>query len=67
MKKIGEIITAIRTFISEVHMELKKCAWPGRPELIESTVVVIVSVLIVSLFVGLSDVLLAGVMRLVIR
>ena len=39
-------------------MELKKCAWPTRPELFESTVVVIVPALILGVFVGVSDLVL---------
>lgn len=67
MSKLQEGIARIRTFVDEVRTELKKCAWPTRPELYESTVVVIVSVLIVGAFVGASDVIIRGVLRLVIR
>jgi preprotein translocase subunit SecE len=67
MKKIVEMVAGIRTFLTEVQVELKKCAWPGRSELLESTAVVIISVLIVGVFIGLSDVTLMGFLRLVIR
>jgi preprotein translocase subunit SecE len=59
-----EKITAARTFISEVGMETKKCVWPERQELVESTVVVVVSVVLLSAFVGVSDKLLVWLLGL---
>ncbi|HDZ62675.1 MAG TPA: preprotein translocase subunit SecE [Nitrospirae bacterium] len=44
-----------RTFLKEVKVELKKVAFPSRDEVIGSTKVVIVTVLIISLFLGLVD------------
>ncbi|HBA83538.1 MAG TPA: preprotein translocase subunit SecE [Verrucomicrobia bacterium] len=67
MKKIKDAIAGLRTFIEEVRIELKKCTWPNRSELIDSTVVVIVSVVLVSLFVGVSDFVLSNLLRLVIH
>jgi preprotein translocase subunit SecE len=67
MNKIQQVITQVRTFFAEVQAELKKCSWPSRSELFESTVVVVVSVLIVGVFVGVSDVVLMGMMKLIIR
>jgi preprotein translocase subunit SecE len=65
MNKLGTAVTSMRTFFTEVQVELKKCAWPTRPELLESTVVVIVSVLILGVVVGLSDVILQNLMRVI--
>ncbi len=67
MSKIQQGITAARTFIEEVRTEMKKCSWPTRSELSESTMVVIVSVVLLAIFVGLSDMVLMGLMRMVIR
>ena len=67
MNKLQEGINRVRTFIEEVRTEMKKCSWPTRSELFESTTVVIMSVLITGGFVGMSDLLLYGLMRLVIR
>ena len=49
------LIEQIRTFYHNTVTELKKCTWPTRDELTESTVVVIVSVVILSVFVGVAD------------
>jgi len=67
MKKIKELIAGSRGFVGEVQTELKKCSWPTRPELLESTVVVIVSVVILGVFVGVSDMVLMTVLRVLIH
>ena len=67
MKKIVELIQVLKTFLSEVKIELKKCTWPTRQELFESTMVVVISVLILGVFVGLSDTVLMGLLRSVLR
>jgi len=67
MNKIQESVKNVRSFIGEVTAEMGKCTWPERQELMGSTLVVIVSVLLMSVFVGLSDRVLVGVLRLLIR
>ena len=67
MGKVGRWIEGLRAFFSEVRLELTKCTWPTRPELLESTVVVVVSCLIVATFVGVSDGLLMSLMSVIIR
>ena len=44
-----------RQFLREVKVELKKVTWPGKRELIGSTIVVIVFVFIVAAYLGLVD------------
>lgn len=67
MSKLKQAVTGVQTFMGEVQVELKKCTWPTRPELLESTVVVIVAVLILGAAVGFSDLILNMILRLVIR
>jgi len=67
MKKIVELFNTLKTFLSEVKIELKKCTWPTRQELLGSTMVVVISVLIIGVFVGLSDTVLMGLLRVVLR
>ena len=45
----------IRTFFEEVRTELKKVSWPKKDELIRSTSVVIIMILITAVIVGLLD------------
>jgi len=67
MNKIQQAISGTKGFVDEVRMELKKCSWPSRSELVESTVVVFVSVFIVAVFVGFCDLVLQNLLRLVVR
>ena len=67
MKKIVELINALKTFLGEVKAELKKCTWPTRHELVGSTIVVVFSVIILGVFVGLCDTTLMGLLRAVLR
>ena len=67
MKKIVELFDALKTFLGEVKTELKKCTWPTRQELLGSTMIVVVSVIILGVFVGLSDTALMAFLRAVLR
>ncbi len=67
MSKISNSIGGLRNFIGEVKAELKKCAWPTQSELIQSTGVVIFSVILLAVLVGVSDLVLMQVMSLIIR
>ena len=55
MGKISQKISSLKTFVSEVKVELVKCAWPTRKELFGQSVVVIIAVIILGIFVGLCD------------
>jgi preprotein translocase subunit SecE len=45
----------VRTFFREVRVEMKKVTWPTRKELLKSTGVVIVAVVIAAAFIGVFD------------
>ena len=45
----------IQLFFRETIGELRKVTWPTRKELYESTILVIVSVMAVSIFIGVVD------------
>ncbi|MCI0483201.1 MAG: preprotein translocase subunit SecE [candidate division NC10 bacterium] len=57
---------AIR-FFKEVRAELGKVSWPSRKEVIGSTAVVLISVFILSFFLGLVDVVLQKIMSAILR
>jgi preprotein translocase subunit SecE len=48
-------IDTAREFFKDVRVESSKVSWPTRTELRDSTIVVIVAVLIVTVFVGIVD------------
>ena len=54
-------------FLREVSLELKKVTWPTRKQTIGLTVVVIILVLIISLFLGVIDIGLSSLIRLVLQ
>ena len=63
MNRVTEGVAKVKLFVEEVRTELRKSAWPDRSELVESTVVLIVSVVLLSIFVGLGDGLLATIVN----
>jgi len=57
----------IKNFFKEVRTEAKKVNYPTKDELIGSTWVVITTVVIVSVFLGIVDVSLSKIVRLIVR
>ena len=53
-------------FLREVKIELKKVTWPSRKQTIGSTVVVLILVLLISLFLGVVDMGLSQLIRVVL-
>ncbi len=56
----------ISGFLREVVSEMRKVTWPGRKELIGSTIVVVVLVLIIAFYIGLVDFFLSRLMDMVL-
>lgn len=54
-------------FLREVKVELKKVVWPSRKQTIGSTVVVLILVIIISVFLGMVDIGLSGLIRVVLK
>jgi preprotein translocase subunit SecE len=48
-------IQAITDYFRDVRVEMSKVSWPSRRELRDSTLVVIVMVIMVSIFIGIVD------------
>jgi len=57
----------IRIFFDEVKLEAKKVNYPTKDELIGSTWVVITTVFVVSVFLGMVDLSLAKIIKLLVR
>ena len=62
-----DFLRRAQEFIREVVAEFRKVAWPSRQELINSTVVVIAVTVVVALFLGAVDVVLARVVERILR
>jgi preprotein translocase subunit SecE len=54
-------------FLREVKIELKKVTWPTRKQTIGSTAVVIILVMIISFFLGIVDIGLSSLVRVVLQ
>jgi len=54
-------------FLREVRAELRKVTWPSRKQTIGSTLVVLVLVMIISFFLGVVDIGLSGLVRVVLQ
>ena len=70
------MFSRLNKFSSEVKSELQKCSWPWDPkekgvkryrELIDSTVVVLVAMLLLGGFVAFSDLIVMNVMDLILQ
>ncbi len=65
--KFKEMIKKIQGFTSEVRAEMQKVTWATREELIGSTTVVLVTMAILSSFIGVTDLILSYVLSLILR
>jgi len=54
-------------YLKDVRLELTKVAWPTKPELTGSTVVVIIMTIIMSAFIGVVDFGLSQVTKLILK
>ncbi len=70
------MITKAKNFISEVRVELQKCSWPWEPkekgikrykELTDSTLVVLIAMVLLGGYVALFDFVLVNVIHLFTR
>jgi len=62
-----EFLRRAQEFVREVVAEFRKVTWPSRQELINSTVVVITVTVVVALFLGGVDVVLARIVERILR
>jgi len=60
------VLAKTKDFLQEVKEELGKVTWPTRKETIATAWVVIVIVLLISLYLGACDIILAKLMRLIL-
>jgi preprotein translocase subunit SecE len=65
--KGGSLVGRAKDFIKDVRIESTKVSWPTRIELRDSTMVVIVTVLLVSVFLFIVDRILQSSLGLLFR
>ena len=52
-------------FVKEVKVEMSKVSWPTKNELIGSTIIVLVSLALLSAFIGVCDILLSRTVNII--
>jgi preprotein translocase subunit SecE len=61
------MLDKVKEFFREVQVETKKVVFPSKDELIGSTWVVIITVIIISLFLGIIDLVLSKLVGIALR
>jgi len=61
----GKSFESVGKFFKDVRFELSKVSWPGKPEIVASTVVVLVAVTFFAVFVGLIDLVFVNLIKLI--
>lgn len=61
------MLNKVKEFFREVKVEVKKVVFPSKDELIGSTWVVIITVIVVSLFLGIVDLGLSKLVSIALR
>lgn len=59
------MIGKIKQFSSDVVVEMKKVSWPTKPQLMESTVVVVVVSAIITTFVAVIDFIYTNILKVI--
>jgi preprotein translocase subunit SecE len=67
MEKVKAFIKDAVQFFREVKVELQKVTFPTRQETVGSTVVVLVLTMILAVYLGLSDWLLARLVQMLLQ
>ncbi len=60
------MIKSVGNFFQETKQELNKVTWPSRSELVQATIIVIVTTFLMAFFIGVVDFFLSIMMRVLI-
>lgn len=55
----------VEAFFKDTKLEMMKVSWPSKDELIGSTVIVLISLAILSLFIGICDIILSKIVNII--
>lgn len=59
------MIEKLKTYLQETKTEIKKVTWPTKDELKESTRVVVVATIVLTLFTAVIDQILSRIVKLI--
>ncbi len=60
------MLAKTKNFLEEVKLELGKVTWPTRKETLATAWIVVLIIVLISLYLGLCDVVLAKLMRAIL-
>ena len=63
---VRHVLAKAKNFLQEVNLELGKVTWPTRKETVATAWIVVVIIVLISLYLGACDVVLAKLMRLIL-
>jgi preprotein translocase subunit SecE len=55
----------VTLFFKDVKLEMTKVSWPTKNELIGSTIIVLISLAILSAFIGICDIILSKIVNII--
>ena len=61
-----QVLAKAKNFLQEVNVELGKVTWPTRKETVATAWIVVVIIVLISLYLGACDVVLAKLMRIIL-
>ncbi len=65
--KVSQLFQKVINFFREARTELKKVTWPNRKQLISSTIVVMITVIIVAIFLGVVDLVFSRIVTIILQ
>ncbi|HEU68555.1 MAG TPA: preprotein translocase subunit SecE [Candidatus Acetothermia bacterium] len=60
-------MTRIRNYVASVRTEIGRVSWPSRKEVVSLTVLVILLSVVLGIYLGLADLIITQVLRLLLR
>ena len=66
IERTSGVVETVRQFLREVRVELSKVTWPTRKDTIASTSVVLIIVFLIAVFLGIVDLGLSKLMRILL-
>ena len=65
--KLTKVFKSLVNFIKEARAELRKVTWPNRKQLISSTIVVMITVVLVAIFLGIVDLVFSRIVTMILQ
>jgi preprotein translocase subunit SecE len=60
------VLTRVRNYVTSVRTEVGRVSWPSRKEVVSLTVLIILLAIVLGIYLGLADVVLQQILRLLL-